>query len=859
MSTSIESLDSSGTDMPSGPKNIIVLSDGTGNAGGGANGTNVWRIREAVESDAGAAGVEQVVIYEDGVGTSTFQPFKVAGLGFGAGITRDLINLYARLIYTYRPGDRIYLFGFSRGAFTIRLFAFILYRCGLANVRPDNKLMRPEQIESLAKEAIGAFKLRHTKADERFREEHGIDFQTIADTCAYPEAWQKAVGEDGKGRVPIRFIGVWDTVDAVGLPFDNLSQLLLKVVRGITRLPFMRWLKMMLLLNLARREPLFDHDTERWKTWGEDDDLHPCIEAAYHAMAIDDERRTFHPVLWMELTSDGKSKIEADDTLLKEVDQVWFSGAHANVGGGYPKDHLSYVPLEWMMRHAMNNGLAFNVGRIKEYHQERDEFGKLYDARSGGGVFYRYMPRTILEISESVGIEGEERKPRLHESALLRVAGSTSSYAPVGAPPPDKYEIVHDADIPAAEPASDEERRDWHDESAKLKEAADKRLADWWKLDPENDREHVEVSWSKCDETKERQKDARQFSQKNARRLTDLRLCCYYAFCIWVVAFICTGACRAYLPIQKTQSSSLEQADPWSFESVRNWYWSCWDTDPSKGPLAAVVDEMLGLLAHDWLTGFLTIALAILCSVLAFFILLLAIAWTLILGVTVVVLVCVIVCGAIKAVWAFFACNQQAPKSLVGTLPEPTCSQGLARVVIVSLAAAVVAALLKPVIRGAFLLATPEAAEDLLNGVVDDRGLVAFFALTLAAIVQVSGICKARIREWSVFGWKMSLPGEDPKGPAQSYWERLGALCSSKSPQGVFLERIALPVGAITILIAAVLVFVGTSIADDVDPAEDCEVKALDEDSDGKTDLIFADPEGEKLPLWSNKPATEDQ
>jgi len=148
------------------PKNIIVLSDGTGNAGGGANGTNVWRIRQAVESDPESAGREQIIIYEDGVGTSSLQPLAVLGLAFAAGITRDLVGLYGRLIQAYRPGDRIYVFGFSRGAFTIRLFAYMLYRCGVANVHPGGKLMKPDQIDRLAKDAVGAFKLRHTSADE---------------------------------------------------------------------------------------------------------------------------------------------------------------------------------------------------------------------------------------------------------------------------------------------------------------------------------------------------------------------------------------------------------------------------------------------------------------------------------------------------------------------------------------------------------------------------------------------------------------------------------------------------------------------------------------------------------------------
>ena len=686
--------------------------------------------------------------------------------GFGAGITRDLINLYSRLIQTWRPGDRIYLFGFSRGAFTIRLFAFILFRCGVANIRPNDKLMRPEQIERLAKEAIGAFKLRHTGADERFRALHGYCCQKIADGCDDSEAWRKAAGTNdslnGKGRVPIRFIGVWDTVDAVGLPFDNMSQFFLIIVRWITKLPFMRWLKAMLLLNLARRRPLISHCDDQWKNWGDDDDLHPCIEAAYHAMAIDDERKTFHPVLWMERKSDGKDKKHADDTLLTQIEQVWFAGAHANVGGGYPKDHLAHVPLEWMMRHATNCGLVFDADKFREYGQERDEFGKLYDSRSGGGVFYRYMPRAILDLSREVGLGDADRKPLIHESVLIRVKGSTSAYAPVGAPGPDMYEVASDPPIQAVAEQ------------------------------PEDDG-HFELSWSGQDENQQKlQQEARSFSQQNARRLTDLRLCCYYAFCVWVVAFIVTGAVRSHG--DGASGSSIGVPQSWSE------YLALFDKPVNKlfGP---------GELLTPYLSPFFSWTLALILGLCA-----------LILALTVAVFSIVVAIGFLKGFKAFLPDDNGIPISLKKRLQTKPKPHNVWFVLIVSVAVGVVTALLQPLVQGAFLLATPQAVEELLRGVLDSRGLVAFSGFAMAGIVQVSRICKTRIREWSVFGWKTSLPGENPIGPVPSYWEQLGKLYRSTSWQGVFLERIALPVSAMAILLAAGLVFSVTSINDNQSP-----------------------------------------
>ena len=790
---------------PRKPKNIIVLSDGTGNAGGIANGTNVWRIRQAVDSTK-SAGLEQVIIYEDGVGTSAIKPLQIAGLAFAAGITRDLVCLYARLIQVYEPGDRLYLFGFSRGAFTIRLFAFMLYRCGLADIRPNGKLMRPEQIVCIAKEATSAFKMRHKKKDEQFRETYGYSADEIKSACSDVPGWHEAAATgdslEGKGRVPIRFIGVWDTVDAVGLPFDNLSQWLLKVRRRVW-IPFTKWV----LLNLGRRVSLIQHSTDHWREWGEDDDLHPCIQAAYHAVSIDDERQTFHPVLWLELQSKGKVKKDDPATLLTEVEQVWFSGVHANVGGGYPKDHLAYVSLEWMMRHAMNCELVFNADRITEYHQERDELGNLYDSRSGGGVFYRYKPRTVFAISEEVGFDGATRKPLIHESVLMRIQGSSSAYAPFGAPQPDQYDVVLDADIPAAGKIDEDDKDDVKNKVPRhlratrtIQDAGRLRREKWQKDHPANDRQgmndvHYERRWCSDDAAKQRQSAARAFSQANAVKLSDLRLCCYYAFCVWAVLFLGTCGYQAFGKSSPSDDSTLI-----------NIY------DMDNGPVAVAVRSMLG--PFESLTKPIAWLVVVPASI-----------WTLLLALTIAALAIIIVIAIPKGIRALLPDKDQIPQFLgsddVSDRPIPPSPL---RVLFWSFIVAILAAMFQPVVQGAILFATPEDAEPFLRGVVDCRGLVAIFAFAMAAIIQVSNICKTRIREWSVYGWKMSLPAEDPIGPVPTCWERLGAAFKSTSWQGVILERIVLPVGALTLVIAAALFFVSSSIEDNK-PDDDCPVE----------------------------------
>lgn len=794
MSTSLESLNQVDSDSTVSPelKNIVVLSDGTGNAGGISNGTNVWRIRQAVDSDPKSAGLEQVIIYEDGVGTSSFGPARALGGGIGVGITNDLVSLYSRLIQAYRPGDRLYLFGFSRGAFTIRLLAYMLYRCGVARVDVDGKyvdgkyvdgkLKTPEQIRRLAKDAVKSFKLRHINADRDFRREYGIASAELAAKCS-PD-WSKAAAEfdsdtlEGQGRVPIHFLGVWDTVDAVGLPFDNVTQLVVRILQFLTRSRLFRLFVGETLLNLVRPIPFFREkgvDGEpvcnEWKSWGADDDLHPCIENAFHAMAVDDERKTFHPVLWLEFTSKkdkDEYKPDRPDTLLVRVEQVWFAGAHANVGGGYPKDHLAHVPLQWMMLHARQAGLRFDKQTWSEYQHRRDELGKLYDSRGGGGVFYRYKPRSILGISRDVGIYGDGddiRKPRLHRAVLQRIEQSTSSYAPYGAPEPDRYIEVPDPELP----------KEWFDVPKPLKEL----ISPSEHACPEAD--HYERRWS-SEETWDAQSEARRTSHTQAVRLSDLRLCCYYALCIWAVTFLTVGGIFAPTDTTSASPGLNDFANTSTVNQVAEQIGASFDL---------LYGEQLGPVFTPLTLGALAIPGTL---------------WVIILALTLVVLLVVVLVAFLKGGMTILT-GRSTETSQSGRSP------GVFRVVAMSAIVAFFACLLQPLVKDAFLIVTPEPVEEVIRGVVDCRGLVAFFGFAMATIFQVSRICKRRIREWGVYGWKTSLLVEHPIKPDHTIWERLGATFPSNSFQGRFLERIALPVCAITLVIVAAAAFIVSAVS----------------------------------------------
>jgi uncharacterized protein (DUF2235 family) len=155
----------------------------------------------------------------------------------------------------------------------------------------------------------------------------------------------------GRTDVPIRFLGVWDTVAAYGIRSEIL-----------------------------------------WPGSFDDLMLSPLVERACHALSLDDERTTFHPLVWDE---------RAEDTVFKgavcrgRITQVRFAGVHSNVGGGYPEDGLSMVSLEWMMGVAMASGLDLKKRAVQEFSEAKSPYAPIYDSHKGVAAYYRYGPRRI--------------------------------------------------------------------------------------------------------------------------------------------------------------------------------------------------------------------------------------------------------------------------------------------------------------------------------------------------------------------------------------------------------------------------------------------------------------------------------
>ena len=389
-------------------KNIVLLSDGTGNSAGKLFKTNVWRLYQALAlSPPGSGAPSQIAYYDDGVGSSSFRPAAILGGAFGWGLKRNVLDLYTFLCRNYEPGDRIYPFGFSRGAFTVRVLSGLITNQGLVTAPNDVELKR---------RALHAFQ----RYRERYRTATRIEVPVRALRNAITGYRTPAEPVKDDRRPDITFLGVWDTVAAYGLPFDELTR---------------AW-NMVFRLSVPDRH------------------LSSKVKRACQALALDDERKTFLPVLWNELDQQDQntSARHIDEEVLT---QVWFSGAHSNVGGSYADDALANVPLHWMMVQAQKAGIAFKDGEIERAAQAANIYGKIYDPRRGLGGAYRYLPRDVAIASRDIDNENDHvvvMRPKIHESVLCRIASGTDHYAPIGLPP--RYATVtaqgEIRDMPAA-------------------------------------------------------------------------------------------------------------------------------------------------------------------------------------------------------------------------------------------------------------------------------------------------------------------------------------------------------------------------------------------------------------------------
>jgi uncharacterized protein (DUF2235 family) len=241
-------------------KNIILLSDGTGNSSAKVFKTNVWRLFQILDLRDPD---NQVAYYDDGVGTSSFKVFAVLGGVFGVGLKRNVIDIYSFCCRNYQPGDRIYCFGFSRGSFTIRIVAGMIARQGLVTYN-DNEA----DLARFAADAYRLYRRRFNGGIAKYLSYAGVDLRGIRDFAI--RQWRRLWRQSASAPAPttiesIHFVGIWDTVDAYGGPIEEMTRAI---------------------------------DYWVWPLSMPDRFMSAKVHKACHALSLEDERDAFRPVIW---------------------------------------------------------------------------------------------------------------------------------------------------------------------------------------------------------------------------------------------------------------------------------------------------------------------------------------------------------------------------------------------------------------------------------------------------------------------------------------------------------------------------------------------------------------------------------
>lgn len=315
-------------------KRLVICCDGTWNRPDSDHVTNIEKIARTVATDlASTDGVQQLVLYLAGVGAGSYGADRLLGGAFGFGLFANVRNGYRFLALNYEPGDEIFVFGFSRGAYTARSLAGMIGHVGL--------LTRQALVADKLPEAIARYQRRGPatgsfgESDAEFRHDH-----------CHPES-------------PVRMLGVFDTVGALGVP-------------------------------------------GAWGTGHQfhDVNLGPSVQCARQALAIDEQRLKFEPCLW---EADEETRLA--DERSGRVQQVWFEGAHSDVGGGYPDTGLCDTTLLWMATEANRCGLVFDTRLLATYtgsgssvvrHQSLTPFYRLLNRLSRFRMRVRHTGRRFV-------------------------------------------------------------------------------------------------------------------------------------------------------------------------------------------------------------------------------------------------------------------------------------------------------------------------------------------------------------------------------------------------------------------------------------------------------------------------------
>ncbi|WP_333712125.1 DUF2235 domain-containing protein [Yoonia sp.] len=353
-------------------KKIVILCDGTWNRVDSTTPTNVVRLGQLLRP-TNATGVHQIPIYVQGVGTaqgvgrvSSFAERWLGGM-FGLGLYRNLIDAYIKLTFMYEPGDEIFIFGFSRGAFTARSLTGFIRATGI--IPRDSLHLLPRAIARYQDKTRG--KKTHPSSDES----HAFRLETspFIATSEKEVSWRETQGKAAPTLLRISYLGVWDSVGALGVP---------------------RYLSVAPLLNGKKYD---FHDAS----------LSSMVKAARHAVALDERRRSFEPTRWDNVRDLNAE--QGDDSL--PYQELYFVGDHGSVGGGGDIVDLSSIALGWIAEGAQQAGLALQEKDLAAIRKAENFRGPIHNSLSAPGLVTKLMrnfgmdrkgPDTVDELHPSV-------------------------------------------------------------------------------------------------------------------------------------------------------------------------------------------------------------------------------------------------------------------------------------------------------------------------------------------------------------------------------------------------------------------------------------------------------------------------
>lgn len=329
-------------------KKIVIFFDGTANDEG--SHTNISKLYNLVTLQNNP---KINSIYIEGVGTKG----KLAGAGLGWGIGNDVRQAYLFLLenYHHKKSNKIYIFGFSRGAYSSRILASLLYVAGI----PDVKNLNKKERKKLVKNIYSAYKGNKSNIKRK------------RDVCKVLKK-ESCSKDDLPHSVEVEFMGLWDTVEALGVPDYKEN-------------------------NDIPNKQYFDQLCN--------------IKKVAQALSLDDDRaRIFTPIF---LTSSHLTTECSNKHI--NVEEVWFSGAHSDVGGGYRDTTISGISLNWMLY------------QIKPYHLVpdgtkvyADPYSKTHNPEAGyWGLIYHNKSRSINDYIEKYHQQGQ--KIKIHKSVIKRL------------------------------------------------------------------------------------------------------------------------------------------------------------------------------------------------------------------------------------------------------------------------------------------------------------------------------------------------------------------------------------------------------------------------------------------------------